>query len=170
MKLQDFGYYKAADVIKPQRMVEIIPAFTLSLPTWSGVSALLGEMALANSFYFSFKAPIRAFGQGFVLAVRWTEEGETHRLKLWADDLDVLYYPVYDGERIGLNAVLEIWSINNAVIPLNAVAKSLKISVLAFPTGACCTCCSQPEASNTLAVTASDPCPPYDYCSPWCND
>jgi hypothetical protein len=170
MKLQDFRYYRAADVIKPQRMTLIVPTFTPSLPVWSGVSALLGEMALSNSYYFSFKTPIRSFGVGFVLAVRWTVDGNTRRLKLWADDDDVLYYPVYDGERIGLNAVLEIWSVNSDDVPTNAAAASMKISVLAFPTGSCCSCCSQPEASQTLEVIDSDPCPPYDYCSPWCND
>ncbi len=170
MRLQDFAYYRGADIIKPQRMTVVVPVFALSLPTWGGVSELLGEMPLDNSYYFSFKTPLRAFGAGYVLAIRWTDAGNTNRLKLWEGEDEVLYYPVYAGERIGLNAVIEIWSINSSTIPANTLAKALKISVLAFPTGACCTCCSQPEASQELAVEASDPCPPYDFCSPWCND
>jgi hypothetical protein len=169
MKLQDFRYYKSATLIQPQRVKIIIPDFSFSLPTWSGASDLLGEMELSNDYYFSLKLPIRSFGAGFILAIRWRDEGIDYRLKLWEDVGEVLFYPLYNGEIIGLNAVVEIWNINTNDAPVNASAFTLYSSLLAFPNGSCCACCSNPDVSQTLAVVAADPCAAYSYCNPFCQ-
>lgn len=170
MKLQEFRYYKSATVIQSQRVQIIVPAFSFSLPVWEGASSFLGEMQFGNDYYFSFKTPIRQFGEGFVLAIRWRDDGVDYRMKLWEDVDEVLYYPLYDGERIGLGAVLEIWSVNSDAAPVNPAAYTLKSSLLAFPNGSCCTCCSNPDVSQVLAVVAADPCAPYAYCCPFCQD
>lgn len=170
MKLQAFRFFKEPTVIQPQRLNIIIPEFTFAVPAWNGVSELLGAMPLGNTYYFSFKVPIEEFGENFDLAIRWTEGSIQRRAKFWDARGEVLYYPVYAGERIGLSAYLEIWSVDSDEAPLLASSQVLQSSVLAFPQGANCGCCVQPEAEQILEMVEVEPCNPYSYCLAVCEE
>lgn len=78
--------------------------------TWTGVSDLLSTWDINNSSEFSLQLPIEAPNETFLLCVAWEDsDGNAFRYKLW--DGGVLHYPVYNGERIGVDGKLEVWSI-----------------------------------------------------------
>lgn len=172
VKKQQFSKYSAATVIQPERVGFVVPDFLLSVPVWSGASTVLAEFPIGNTnYYFSLKLPIAAFGSNFIAAIRWKVSDTCYRYKLWDNALGVLYYPIYAGERIGLNATLEIWSINSASAPTLDADTTLYSSVLVFPSGDIGTGCScdPPSSIVTLVQTAASPQPPASYCNPFCN-
>lgn len=156
-------------LVQPQRLKIIVPSFTLAVPIWAGASTILKEFPVGNDYYFTLKRPVKSFGSSFVAAISYIQEGIVVRFKLWDDAKAILYYPVYAGDIIGPEARMEIWSINSALAPTLAAAKSLESSVLAFQTLTCQSCCSNPDAN--LALTAQEPTNvlPYNYCNPFCD-
>lgn len=168
-QIQLYRRFFSADFVQPARTQLLIPAFTLAVPTWNGASDLLAEYALSNTNIFSIRKPVVAFGSNFVAAVRWTSaDGEAYfRYVFWVDDSAVLYFPVYNGEAIGANAVIEIWSVNSAEAPALASAATLESSELVFPE-TCGYCCHQPGESITLVQTGPITLPP-GVCNPFCD-
>lgn len=169
MRIQQFQYFRDLELIQPQRAKFVVPAFALDAQAWYGTSRMISEFDIGNAFIFSLKLPIRQFGSAFMLAIRWTEDSISYRFKLWSDSKAVLYYPVYNGERIGANAVLEIWSINSTSAPTLSAEKSLETSFLAFSTSSCCSCCDNPDVQQLLVLSEPSPLPPYAYCNPFCD-
>lgn len=169
MKLQDFRKFRDPNIIQPTRTNIIIPAFILPAPIWAGASTIIAEFELSNSYFLSFKLPIRAFGSYFVAAVRWSEDSDVYRYKFWEDEDSVLFYPVYNGEKIGLSAVIEIWSVNSAEFPALTSSQTLQSSVLNFPTEGCGNCCVNPSVEQLLVATIPTSVPPYAYCNPFCD-
>lgn len=170
MKLSQFRRFSASNIIQQERTNLILPAFTLPVPTWAGASTILAEFALNNSSYISFKKPVSKFGENFVAAVRWYDGVMVARYLFWEDVDMILYYPVYDGEKIGVNGTIEIWSINSSSAPTLDTSKILPISILVYPTDGCqSTCCASPSAEQLLAETIPTTVPPYSYCSPFCD-
>lgn len=166
--MQRFKKFSEAQVTQPLRKTMTLPAFTLATPTWLGASQRLSEYAVGNTdYYFSFKTPIRKFGINFIPAIRWKLDNKLYRFKLWDDSLAVLYFPVYSGEKIGLNAVMEIWSINTVAAPSLSAAKVFSSSVLVFPAPGC-GCTVTPENINLTAQTPIE-LPPYAHCNPFCD-
>lgn len=175
MKRQNFDKFGNPTIIQPERVQMIIPAFTLSASVWAGASVVLAEYEIGNDYYFSFKKPVPVFGENFVAAVRWHEGDDTtiRRFKFWADpdDLDVLYYPIYAGEKVGLSAVIEIWSVNTASMPTLDDDETLETSVLTFPSIQTQSCgCTVPSSIITLTQTDPSVLPPGAYCNPFCDD
>lgn len=166
MKIQDFRKFEKFLAIQPTRLKFVLPAFTLDASAWTGASVIVAEYAINNNYWFSFKLPIDAFGENFVAAIRYVSGSAVIRAKLFDHDDAVLYYPLYAGEKIGLNAVLEIWSVNTANAPTLAADETLYSSVLEFPDD-CPSCCSQPDVSQVLATIAFVNVP-YGYCNPFC--
>jgi hypothetical protein len=152
MKIQEFKSYARGTIIVPQRTGLILPTFNLAPDDWSGASRMLLEIPVNNDYLFSLKLPIRRFGVNFMMAIRWEENGVVSRYKLWEDIGEVLYYPLYSGQRIGLNAVFEVWSIETSAGYLNPVAKTLYTSVLLFASGCECTL---PSLLTTLVANDS---------------
>lgn len=163
MRLHNFRPFTPGTVQTPTRSRLIVPAFTLDLPQWTGASDFISEFAINNTEPFSLKLPITSFGVNFVLAIRWSSSGVAYRFKLWDDSRAVLYYPVYNGERIGVNAVLEVWSVNGG-IPLLTSAQDLYTSVLNIISG-CQTCCTNADISQTLTIADPTICDDSPFCA-----
>lgn len=172
MRIQDYARFTGISIIQPQRTKITIPAFTLPASTWAGASVLLSQYPFGNDNWFSLKLPVKKFGRYFIAAVRYYDEDNDViiRYKLWDDVLGLLYYPIYAGEVLGPNAVIEIWSINSASDPVLASDKILYSSVLNFPPQMTCnSCCIQPDGSLLLGATPPSVLPPYAYCNPFCD-
>jgi hypothetical protein len=170
VRIQEFVRFRDIQQIQPTRLYLVIPAFTLVAPTWGGSSDLLLEMPVGNSYYFTLRQVIRSFGSNIVAAVRYVENSIVTRYKLFDHADAVLYYPLYAGDVIGPNAVIEIWSVNSTDIPLLATTKTLETSVLAFQTSTCTSCCSNPDAFITLVPSAATVLSPGDPCNPFCSN
>ena len=167
MKKQIYRKFSKSRSVGPERNTIVVPAFTLAIPIWAGASTLLAEFPYTNNFYFSIRTPVKKFGSNFIFAVRWTLDEVIYRFKFWDDSLSLLYYPLYSGQRIGLNAVFEVWSINSASAPTSSTAKTLETSALTFPDD-CCGCDVTPYSVG-LVQTPASPLPPYASCNPFCD-
>lgn len=175
MVQQTFQYFNRPTVIIPARTQMVLPAFTLAVPAWSGASTVLAEYPIANDYKFSFLLPIYPIGENIVVAIRWIEDTDIYvRYKFFDHDDAVLNYPVYAGERIGENAVIEIWSVDSIDIPTLEEDYNFYSSVLVFPTGTtsgsfCGSCCLTPESTITLVVTPPSELPSDSACNPFCG-
>ena len=163
-------------VIEPQRVQIVIPAFILDVPAWPGSSGILAEAPFLNTVPFSIKLPIGAFGSNFIAAIRWIEDTDIYvRYVLFNHDDAVLHYPLYNGEQIGANAVLEIWSVDSLLPPTLLDDFTLLSSEFVFPNGersnygSCNSCCENPELILTLAFTPPSELPPGE-CNPFCGN
>ena len=101
--------YRESVLQEPVRTEIILPAFDYDV-VWLGVSDRLNIWEINNTTEFSLLLPIDPPNATFVLAVAWDEDGTPYRYKCW--DGGVLHYPIYDGERIGIGARLEVWSVD----------------------------------------------------------
>lgn len=168
-----FPFYQAPTLIERQRVQMVLPEFLLAAPAWSGASTLLQEYQISNDYSFSLLLPIAAFGANFVAAIRWMEETDVYvRYKLFDHEDAVLNYPVYNGERIGPNAVLELWSVDSADAPELEDDYTFYTSRLVFPSteaSYCGSCCANPSSVITLAATAASELPPGADCNPFCG-
>lgn len=175
MRAAAYKYYKASRVIEPQRQQMVLPAFELPVPLWAGASTVLAQYNIENSEDFSLRLPVDAFGANFVLAVRWLVDTDVWaRYVLWEDDAAVLNYPVYSGQRIGANAVLEVWSVDSEETPALEDDYVFETSVLVYPygqtAGNCTSCCSNASSVLTLTAVAAEELPPGASCNPFCGD
>jgi len=101
--------FSRAEVQEPVRTEVVLPAFDYNV-IWAGVSDLQASWDINNTTEFSFQRPIDAPNETFILCVAWENEDDvTLRYKFWEGG--VLHYPIYDGERIGTSARLEVWSV-----------------------------------------------------------
>lgn len=171
MKLQQFQQFSHATILQPVRTKLVVPPFILAATTWANFSVLLAQFPLTNIFNFAFKTPVKKFGTNFIAAVRYYDPVNDIivRYKFWDDPLAVLYFPVYDGETINLNAVIEIWSVDTISFPTLLANQFLPISVLNFPlSNSCSTCCVVPENDVMLIQSTPSVLPAYAYCNPFC--
>lgn len=119
--------------------------------TWLGVSDLLSQWDINNTTEFSIKLPLTAPNATFLLCVAWEDSNSNaYRYKLW--DGGVLHYPIYNGERIGVDAKLEVWSIGNVTAALTT-AYVMSTSWLTEPILCGCSAFT-PTPTN---VNAADP-------------
>jgi len=170
MRIQDFQRFRDINLIQPQRAQLVMQGFALAPATWAGASVILAEYPIGNSYWFSFKLPVKAFGSNFVLAVRYVEDGIAFRYKFWEDDGEILFYPVYGGERLGPNAVLELWSVDYTDMPQLLADKTFLISVLSFPPQAnCSSCCENVDSVSLLIPTAPTIISAYAYGNSFCT-
>lgn len=169
MKKQWRRKFERATVVEPTRNAFILPAFIHSVPTWADASLLLALYPINNADYkFSFKLPLSEFGTAFIPAIRWVEDGIVHRFKFWEGG--VLYFPVYNGERIGYNAILEIWTVDSDEAPELEEAQSLISSIFEFPAN--CNKCGDPVVGDItlIADDVPDDIPPDTNCNPFCEN
>lgn len=172
MRSQQFQKFHDISVVQPERIEIVVPTFLLSVPVWAGASTIIAEYPINNTdYYFSLKMPVKKFGFNFMAAIRWITGNIVNRFKFWEDTKGLLYFPLYNGEKIGLNAILEIWSVNSLSAPELDDNYTLFSSVLIFPESAtACCCCAVPGAVITLAQTAPTLLLPYAYCNPFCDN
>jgi len=169
-----YPYYVPSRLIEQQRVQLVLPAFTLAVPVWAGASGILAQFPINNTEPFSFRLPIGVFGENFIAAIRWMEETDIFvRFILFPHDDAVLYYPLYGGERIGANAVIEIWSVDSVNAPVLEDNFTFESSQFVFPTseqGQCFSCCANPSESILLVMTEPSVLPPGNACNPFCGD
>lgn len=168
-----FSFYLTPTIIEPQRATIILPAFSLPVPTWAGASGILAQYHLVNSTEFSLKLPINSFGEHFIAAIRWMDEDDIFvRFLLFAHPDAVLYYPLYNGERIGANAVIEIWSVDSTSFPTLFDDYTFYSSTLIFPPaelGTWNNYCANNNQVTILVQTPPSTLPPGDPCNPFCG-
>lgn len=92
-----------------------LPVFSLDTGiVWKGASEVVLQFNYSASKDFVLLArPEKPTGVNFGLCIRYRVGDEVTRYKLWEDDAFILSdddAPLYDGERIRANFVLEIWS------------------------------------------------------------
>ena len=155
--------YRVITAIRATRKTLTVPTF-LYAATWTGVSSMLASAPLSNLNPFSFKRPITAPNDSFVAAVRWSVSPYVYRYKLWDDG--VLYFPVYNGEQIGANAVLEIWSVADQATAYLEESWTLTCSKLVLPD--LCQCIVNTESATAVLATPTV-VPPYQYCNALCS-
>lgn len=118
MSISSFSFmrFRPLNRIEPKRHTLAIQPFTLSA-SWAGASELVASADILNTRPFSFKLPISS-NSTYVLAVRWSISPYVYRYLLWNDVGELLNYPLYNGETIGVNAVFEAWnvSVTNTII------------------------------------------------------
>jgi hypothetical protein len=150
--------YRKSTIDYATRTEVLLAAFNYNV-TWLGVSDLLSTWDINNTTEFSIQLPVTAPNDTFLLCVAWTDEdGNALRYKLW--DGGVLHYPIYGGERIGVDAQLEVWSIDDITASL-ADDFTLYSSWMEEPELCVCTPGSNAPSSITVAAptggTPSDP-------------
>jgi hypothetical protein len=108
-------FYKP-EIMQAQPWQYVLPAFSYPV-SWGGAAGLLATYDIGNTYDISIRRPIDIPTGDFMLAVSWVADGVTYRLKLW-DAVDTLLWPVYAGESIGADALLEVWSAEDATATL----------------------------------------------------
>jgi hypothetical protein len=136
--------------IQATRSVVGITAFEYA-HTWAGVSDLLASFSLQGGRKVSFKLPIDAPNDTFILAAAWEEDGIYRRYKFW--DGGVLHYPIYNGQRIPDGGRIEVWSAGNYTAELEDDF-ALETSWLSEP--AECAASGNSSSSTTTNTTTLD--------------
>lgn len=115
-------------VVGPTRWQLVIQPFAIA-NTWHGTNQLIASGNIGNTYPFCIDVTTIQPSTSCIAAIRWTDaNSNTFRVLLWNVTGAALYYPIYTGQVIGANAVVEVWNVNN-----NAVASAsinLNISML----------------------------------------
>ena len=133
--------------IDPTRSMIVIPAFSIFAGNWLGYAIELAEGQLNNASPFSFQMPITPV-PSFGFAVRWAVGVQTFRLKLWPSA--GLYYPIYNGERIGIGAVLEVWQDDGYTTAVNPSDIILPTTIMNQPV--ICPMCQNANITQTVPI------------------
>jgi hypothetical protein len=113
------GYGKSRQAPVGGRLISSVslPAFNISNFVWMGASFITVEFIGAFSKSFAFQTPIiPPTGVNFCLCVRTviydsiTGDPIVTRRKLWENVGEDLNYPLYTGELLSKDFVLEVWS------------------------------------------------------------
>lgn len=153
--------------IQPSRTKLILPAFDLP-GTWTGVPELLARYPILNTaLKLSIKLPVLPVNDTYMLAISWADANDTpFRYGFWEND--TFHWPMYDGERVGLNAYIEVWSVGD----FNAIdnSRTLESSWLNIPSDDCNTLqLVVPDVSQILVaalfvtLNPGDPGNPFDF-------
>ena len=157
--------YRPLSALIAGRASIVVPDFT-GVTTWVGVSLMLARYPVENTGEYSLKLPIDAPNGTIVACVSWTDGTYVFRYKLWEGG--VLYWPVYNGERIGANSYIEIWSTAESNAPAFD-AMTFYTSRRVFPD---LVNCLPGVESKTLVAKAFTSVPSYQaenpFCSPLC--
>jgi hypothetical protein len=117
--------YKASLTAKPRTLVRanyihkrvttlMLPAFEVNT-VWRGASEIVKEFLYVLDNRISFIKVTKPANVRFVACIAWKPTSETIvRYKLWDHDDDILYVPLYNGERIESTFSIEIWNVKPA--------------------------------------------------------
>lgn len=145
------------------RTTIVLPAFALA-SSWTGLSYLLGRFPVGNTRPFSLKLPI-AEQDTFLLAVSWSASPYFFRYKLYEDVGEKLSYPLYNGERIGIGAYFEVWSVAGTSYAMSSSDITLYTSWINQPTA--CPACSTSVVEQRLEIVTPSTVPCGGYCNPF---
>lgn len=145
----------------------IVPPFTY-LSEWRGVASLVGEFPLNNSRPVSIQKPY-SIANSYVFAVRWedSKNGSQYRYKLW--ESEGLFFPVYKGEKIGVNAILEVWNRECFITASSCDNISLFTSWLSADQDCCCPSTDAGPTVMPLVPAYAYDLPPYSNCNTFCS-
>lgn len=155
--------YRGISAVRATRKTIVVPEFSYAA-VGSPTSTMLARYSISNTNPFTFKRPVEQPNETFVAAVSWAEAPYVFRYKF--ADLGVLYFPLYTGQQIGVNAYLEIWDVVGEVLAYTDADWTLTVSKLVLPD--LCQCLVNTE-SATLVADIPVALPAYHYCNPLCT-
>lgn len=136
--------------------------FELTLEGWAGASRIFAVQNLDSpNQNFSIRLGQKLSVPGYVIAVKWVEQGSVRRYKLWTNGYEVLSAPIYSGEVIpAVGAQLEYWS-TSYTSELSVPEYSIETDILEKPSD----CCDEngTQIANGLCIINDLSYPPGVY-------
>lgn len=115
-----------------------LPSFSYSGLSWSGASVIVAQFNFsATSNFILLNRPTKPLNVNYGLCVRYRVGETVYRYKLWQDTNFVLNddgAPIYNGQIIKKNFVLEIWSLNGQSTASQASSIRMFSSLRSLPT------------------------------------
>jgi hypothetical protein len=100
----------AGIAVTKRHTVLYLPEFEFD-STWHGASEIVKEFRYAESNNMSIVKRSAPNNPNFVACIAWKPTSETIvRYKLWEDVGEILYVPLYDGQKINGAFSIEIWN------------------------------------------------------------
>jgi hypothetical protein len=98
-----------------RRDILYLPSFSVE-STWYGASHIVKEFHYSVDNRISILKRVTPDNPRFVACIAWKPTSETIvRYKLWEDVNEILWYPLYNGERINADFSIEIWNVKPEV-------------------------------------------------------
>jgi len=112
-----------------------IPVFTYSGIIWKGASEIVVQYNYTTTKNFILRSlPVKPTGVNYVPCIRYRVGGVVYRYKLWGDIGELMpTVPLYNGEVIKKNCVIEIWNIESSLIVSNAAELQITTSIRSIP-------------------------------------
>lgn len=125
---------RACSVLGKRTTYYTLPVFSYTGQTWLGASrvAAVINYAVGHNFVMS-TLPTKPGGANFVPCIKWRIGTTVYRYKLWDDEDCVLYAPLYDGEKIGANFQIELWTISSSTTVSLTTAINITTSIRQQP-------------------------------------
>ncbi len=101
--------------LSPQQGYITLPIFEIDNLLWAGASyvSIQFDYTVASNISL-IPVPVKPGGLNFILCVKWRVGTTVYRYKLWDHNDGLLYVPLYTGQRVGKNFVLEVWTISSS--------------------------------------------------------
>lgn len=143
--------YGTGQYIQPQLNTVVIEAFSYTHAYT--VAAIIAEYPLENTVEVSVRLPLPdvvADNETFALCARYTEGSTTFRYVLYKPDwFDGILFPAYSGQKLGISAVLEIWSLDDISPAVADEDIELTVGPLNFQTPGQIATCGQIQGTTT---------------------
>ena len=111
-----------------------LPAFSYENPPWAGASEIVAQYNYsADRNFYIVTPPTKPTGVNYGLCVKFRVGTTVYRYKLWEDRNFVYGRNVYNGEIIGKNFCLEVWSLNGEATSSQATAIQTLSSIRQYP-------------------------------------
>ena len=114
-----------------------LPVFALSGHTWLGYTELVRQYNYnATTRFVVPTLPSKPSGVTFLLCIRWRVGEVVTRYKMWDDEgtaLGLVGAPIYSGQVIPKNFVLEVFTILNETAPALATALTIASTIRTVP-------------------------------------
>lgn len=99
--------------------------------SWAGASVIVAQFNFSASKNFVLEdLPEAPADANFCLCIRYRVGDEVYRYKLWENVDEVLNVPLYNGEVIKKNFVLEVWTVKEVNAAANNIEIKLRSSIL----------------------------------------
>jgi len=110
-----------------------LPVFSYNT-TWYGASVEVTQFNFSSTDVFTLRRlPTVPSGVNFLLCLKWRNGSVVTRYKLWENVGEVLNVPLYGGQIIPKNFVLEVWNLENGTVVSNASVVKIFSSLTQVP-------------------------------------
>lgn len=134
MPTLNFGTIRPAPIAEWLNSFVSLPIFSYSGIPWKGASEIVTQFNYTATKNFTLRElPTPPVGVNFCLVIRYRIGLVSFRYKLWSAVGEVLNEPLYNGEVIKKNFVLEIWTVQNTTNVSLATAINIKTSIRKIP-------------------------------------